>query len=103
MTAKHTPGPWEWGKDRSWLFRDNLKHDGNYSSSTVMSLNGDPAFRPSELDAAYIIHAANNFPKAQALADYLRIALFVIEANKKIVWMGEDAARAALAAWDAKP
>ena len=57
-----------------------------------------------EANAAYIVHAANNYPKAQALADALR-------ALRNEAWVnlaggrGDliDDASAALAAWDAKP
>lgn len=55
-TAKHTPGPWEFGKERRWLYRDNLKADGNFSSSTILKVDND-AFRPSEADAMLIAAA----------------------------------------------
>jgi hypothetical protein len=50
---KGSPGPWDFGKERRWLFRDNLKHDGHFSSSTIMKVDDD-AFRPSEQDASRI-------------------------------------------------
>ena len=80
-------------------------------------------FSDAEANAAYIVHAANNFPKAQALADALRDALRSMEywagcdegctadaASSEIMGSGGawpsdayDKATAALAAWDAKP
>ena len=56
MSAGHTPGPWEFGKDRRWLFRDNLKSDGVFSSSTILKIDDD-AFRPNDADARLIAAA----------------------------------------------
>lgn len=66
----HTPGPWEFGKARRWLFRDNLKHGGNFSSSTVLKID-DAAFAPSEADAHLIAAAPDGLSFADAFLAYI--------------------------------
>ena len=64
-----------------------------------------------EANAAYIVHAANNYPKAQALADALRRISTLRPAGdvatakntRQLVQQMEAIALSALAAWDAKP
>lgn len=56
QTEQHTPGPWEFAKERRWLFRDNLKVDGVFSSTTILKIDDD-AFRPSDADARLIVAA----------------------------------------------
>jgi len=70
MSEQHTPAPWEFGKDRRWLFRDDLKHGGNFSSSTVLKIDDD-AFRPSEADARLIAVAPELLDACQWMQEFI--------------------------------
>lgn len=88
-----TPLPWA-----VWQTTDKtgILGVGDASGGSVAHLWRDGEER--EANAAYIAHACNNYPKAQALADAL--------AHIAKQWPDSFAARkarAALAAWDAKP
>jgi len=76
----HTPGPWEFGKDRRWLFRDDLKADGNFSSSTILKINDD-AFRPSEADAHLIAAAPDMYAELDVRVGDLVMLRKAIEAG----------------------
>ncbi|MBB4066792.1 hypothetical protein [Gellertiella hungarica] len=89
MNPKHTPGPWAFGKERSWLFRGNLKSDWNYSSTTILLIHDD-AFRPTEADAI-LIEAAPDLLEALKDAEEL-LRVYLLDANPVCV-----AARAAIA------
>lgn len=67
--AKFTKGPWEFGKERRWLFRDNLKHDGNFSSTTILKVDDD-TFRPSDANANLIAAAPELYELLAQTAEY---------------------------------
>lgn len=104
-----------------WAICDNPPNDSWYNGRTLYGVPegvriGDLSkLRRADdmaLDAAYIVHACNNYPKAQALADALREC--ALELRIMGEWTSTDSLRdeylakferatAALAAWDAKP
>lgn len=102
MSAPQPGTPLPWGLiDRSKKDHPTVTVQG-VNEETVCFKYAPKAFEAA--DFAYIAHACNNYPKAQALADALR-------ALRNEAWVnlsggrGDliDDASAALAAWDAKP
>jgi hypothetical protein len=109
-----TPLPWgacSTGKNMRENYSQprGVRAEDNGSSATLVAgcfgdtAGGEPA---AEANAAYIVHAANNFPKAQALAD----ALWNTVSLARIKWGNLDpdankvleSALSALADWEGK-
>lgn len=68
MSAKHTPGPWEWDWKRAALFK-------NGESAVVLEVNQDPdtgmEVRISEADAALIESAPDLLQACEVALDFI--------------------------------
>ena len=97
-----TPLPWRTEIDNVFAGPDN---NSTYVADCA-PMGGPVEGRPEQVaNAAYIVHACNNYPKAQAMADALRL----VRNNNRNSVTGLDARKAwqdandAITAWDAKP
>lgn len=99
-----TPLPWKQGSDPA------VDHK-IYGPYCIVDCSPGGEKNRNAANAAYIVHAANNYPKAQALADALRRITVLRPAGdvataanaRQLVQQMEAIALSALAAWDAKP
>jgi hypothetical protein len=107
-----TPLPWKVIPTPLAEIRIGYNVKGNWLASVWSDETDEALIAEAKADAAYIVHACNNFPKAQTLADALRDAIHEVAAVERCVsnaatgremrdQIGKWAI--ALAAWDAKP
>jgi hypothetical protein len=109
-----TPLPWSLDVHREQtgfrMVKTYVKESGEDGEFLAHVLSTREA--AEDANAAYIVHACNNYPQAQALADALRDAIHEVAAVERCVsnaatgremrdQIGKWAI--ALAAWDAKP